>query len=305
MPNVPQVDYYGMREAFAELIRQRFSTERNLFPDAQNHPDYIAPKIITDLDELRQIAKCKYNKSFGGMLLVNNQQSPEHQDIAWGIAPSILFHAQEEGKYNKLIHNYNKFVRAILLKKDHATIDQSYITFNDTFKSTGGLISHFRQGGVLDTLNNMGPCMQDVLSQFPKLNIKQYDKYDQQISQQFLSQLPKDIQDRYVPYNQQQISNMISEVVANGRANEAVRFIAGLQSYAKDSRPFKGIRVGQQSKSKIDGELSVIQDVLQKHTITDSMLLLRGLNVGDIDTIPTTIGEHFKTTSLLSTTIGK
>ena len=142
MSDVPQLGHFGMNEAFAELTRQRFSTDignYGRFPYAKTHP-YYQKTTTLKLRELRDVAQNKYHRSLGDMLLVTNKNNPEHRDIAYNVAPSVLFHAQEQGKYEELIQNYNNFVRAILSRKDKSIRDQAYRDFDGTFNQQGGIV---------------------------------------------------------------------------------------------------------------------------------------------------------------------
>ena len=102
MPNVPQSHCRGMDEGFAELMRMRFSSFER-FPCLQTEADYIPPILGSLSSILASI--------LAGGTSVSKMLTSDDQVIANQIVPSILYHAQEQGKYDDLIKNYNAFIR--------------------------------------------------------------------------------------------------------------------------------------------------------------------------------------------------
>jgi hypothetical protein len=116
MPLVPQSvegfpettgDIYGMNEGFAEFVRLRFSSEPDRFPEARKSPSY-RPSLLGDFDALLSILEEK--------TIVERLMSTDYVESV-RVVPSILHYASKQGVYERLIKNYNSFVRSLQSKQ--------------------------------------------------------------------------------------------------------------------------------------------------------------------------------------------
>ena len=108
MPLVPQATgkCAGMNEGFAELLRLRFSSELNRFPNVRRVVGYQQSELGS-LDSLLLILE---EQTILDRLMSDSYYEGTH------VVPSILYYAQEQGKYQALIKDYNSFIRASFAK---------------------------------------------------------------------------------------------------------------------------------------------------------------------------------------------
>jgi hypothetical protein len=98
MPRVPISHCRGMDEGFAEYMRMKFSSF-DRFPSLRTDEDYIPPNLGRLQDILASMR-------LGGSS-ISKMLTSDDQVIANQIVPSILYYADEQGKYEELVKNYN------------------------------------------------------------------------------------------------------------------------------------------------------------------------------------------------------